>query len=162
MTAMLARTWKTVEGKRVDNPVETIPAALAGLKVVHIGTDSQQHGMVTEFVTVIVVLDPGRGGRAFYTSERVPRIKSLRERLLKEVWMSVSTALEVNEFIGDASKLQVHVDVNPDTEFKSSQYIQELVGMVVSQGFVALTKPDAWAAMHVADHVVKHKVIGRQ
>lgn len=160
-TTMLARQWKTVEGAKVENLQATLAEAFKGVRVVHIGTDSQQDGQKTQFVTVIVVHNPGKGGRAFYTVESVPRIKSLRERLLKEVWSSVMVALEVNEMISSESELTVHVDANPNTKFKSSAYVKELTAMVVSQGFTALLKPDAWAAMHVADHVVKRKVIGR-
>ena len=38
---------------------------------------------------------------------------------------------------------------------KSSAYVQELVGLVVGQGFKALIKPESWAATHAADHVVR-------
>ena len=38
---------------------------------------------------------------------------------------------------------------------RSSAYVQELVGLVVGQGFKALIKPDSWAASHAADHVVR-------
>ena len=34
-------------------------------------------------------------------------------------------------------------------------YVQELVGLVVGQGFKALIKPESWAASHAADHVVR-------
>ncbi len=161
METMLGRRWKTVDGTRVPDPLEAIPAALTGLKTVYVGTDSQQDGQKTQFVTVVVILEPRRGGRAFYTVESVPRIKSLRERLLKEVWMSVQLAIEISPFVNEASELEVHVDANTNTKFKSSAYVKELTSMVVSQGFNCKLKPDAWAAMHVADHVVKHKVIGR-
>ena len=97
----------------------------------------------------------------FYTVESVPRIKSLRERLLKEVWMSVQLALEVSPYLAEESKMEVHVDANPNTKFKSSAYVKELTSLVVSQGFACTLKPDAFAAMHVADHVVKYHVIGR-
>lgn len=160
-TGMLGRQWKTIEGKRIVQPIPELTEALRGIKVVHIGTDSQQDGQLTRFVTVIVIHTPTKGGRALYTVESVKRIHSLRERLLKEVWMSVATALEVNGMIGADSELLVHVDANPNTKFKSSQHVKELAAMVVSQGFNVVLKPEAWAAMHVADHVVKYKVIGR-
>ncbi len=157
---MLERAWKTGEDKRLKDPKVEIPAALFGSHDIHVGTDSQQAGQWTEFVTVIVVLDPGKGGRVFYTREKTLRIKSLRERLLKEVWLSVSTAIELLEFV-KAEQMQIHVDANPDTQFKSSSVVKEAAAMVMSQGLTVLTKPDAWAAMHVADHVVKYKVLGR-
>jgi predicted RNase H-related nuclease YkuK (DUF458 family) len=161
MGEMLSKTWKTIEGKKITQAVPVIEEALAENYEIHIGCDSQQNGLYTEYVTVIAILNKGHGGRALYYTERVPRIKSLRERLLKEVWASVNVALEVTEIIGDASKLQVHIDVNPLVDFRSSDYIKELTAMVVSQGFTCKTKPDAWAATHAADHVVKYKVIGR-
>jgi hypothetical protein len=37
----------------------------------------------------------------------------------------------------------------------SSKYVQELVGLVVGQGFAVRIKPDAWCAAHAADHVVR-------
>jgi len=161
MDSMLARTWKTVDGTKIKDVYATMAAALQGLRVVYIGTDSQQDGTRTQFVSVVVVHTPGNGGRAFYSVETVPRIRSLRERLLKEVWLSVATALEVNPMLAEESELEVHVDANPNTKFKSSAYVKDLASMVVSQGFRCKLKPDAWAAMHVADHVVKYKVIGR-
>lgn len=161
MDSMLMRQWKTVEGKRVENIYAALQEAFQGIRTIYIGTDSQQDGTKTQFVTVIVIHDPGHGGRAFYTKESVPRIKSLRERLLKEVWLSVMTGIEVDPMISEDSTLEIHVDANPNTKFKSSAYVKELAAMVVSQGFTAVLKPEAWAAMHVADHVVKYKVIGR-
>lgn len=161
METMFGRQWKTVEGKKVVDLIAELNASLRGIRTVYIGTDSQQDGMKTQFVTVIVIHDPGHGGRAFYTKETVPRVKSLRERLLKEVWMSVATALELSPMVSEDSILEVHVDANPNTKFKSSAYVKELTSMVVSQGFSCKLKPEAWAAMHVADHVVKYKVIGR-
>lgn len=158
---MLSRTWMTIDGKKIPDIAVALRDVFQGAKIVHLGTDSQQDGKVTQFVTVIVVHDPGKGGRAFYSTETVPRIKSLRERLLKEVWLSVALALDVHSMISAESELLVHVDANPDTKFKSSAYVKELAAMVVSQGFRAVLKPEAWAAMHVADHVVKNVVIGR-
>ena len=161
MDTMLGRQWKTVNGAKVKDTYAELSEALQGQRPVYIGTDSQQDGTRTQFVTVIVVHQPTKGGRVFYTTEAVPRIKSLRERLLKEVWLSVATALEVNPMLAEESELEVHVDANPNTKFKSSQYVKELASMVVSQGFKAVLKPDGWAAAHAADHVVKYKVIGR-
>lgn len=159
---MLEKTWKTIEGRRVKNLLEEFQLAIkeAGDTEVHVGTDSQQAGKFTEFVTVMAVLDKGKGGRVFYTREKVDRVKNLRERLMKEVWLSVTTGLEINEYVPNKDSLLIHVDANPDLHFKSSAYIKELTAMVVSQGFRHILKPDAWVASHVADHIVKHKVLG--
>jgi predicted RNase H-related nuclease YkuK (DUF458 family) len=161
METMLGKTWKTIEGNNIPDIQASLAEAFQGVKVVYIGTDSQQDGLSTQFVTVIVIRTPSKGARAFYTKETIKRIHPLRERLLHEVWMSVATAIEVNPMISAESEMEVHIDANPDTRFRSSKYIKELTSMVVSQGFTAMIKPEAWAAMHVADHVVKYKVIGR-
>jgi predicted RNase H-related nuclease YkuK (DUF458 family) len=158
---MIEKTWKTMEGKKISSLLDTLKELTTDKnKIVHIGSDSQQSGKMTEFVTVVVVLEPGKGGRAFYAREKVSRVKSLRERLMREVMMSVTIGIELNEVIPDATDLTIHIDANPDVRFKSSNYVQELVGMVVSQGFKSLVKPDSWCASHTADHIVKHKVLG--
>jgi len=160
--SMLERKWKTIEGVRVDDVKGTLAEMLReGGKEVHIGTDSQQAAQATEFVTVVVVLTPGHGGRAIYTREKVFRVRSLRERLMKEVWFSVSMGLELNEAIPTTTGLTVHIDANPDVRFRSSDFVKELTSMVVSQGFKSLLKPDSWAASHAADHVIKTNILGK-
>lgn len=157
---MLERTWKTIEGETQDVAAVLTELSKGPAREIHIGSDSQQNGKWTELVTVIAVLEPGKGGRASYTRERLPRIKSLRERLMREVWSSVTAAIQVNGIIPEFWNMTVHIDANPNLRFKSSAYIKELTAMVVSQGFKAVLKPEAWCASHTADHVVKHKVMG--
>lgn len=167
---MLERRWRTLGGETVDDmPAALLTELSQGGREVHIGTDSQQNGnRGTEYVTVLVVLTPGKGGRVFYCRERVPRIRSLRERLHREVWMSTELGMELTQTtdIGgfaliDGNELTIHIDANPNPRFKSSEYVQELAGLVVGQGFRVMLKPDSWTATHVADHVVKHEVMGR-
>jgi predicted RNase H-related nuclease YkuK (DUF458 family) len=157
---MLTRTWKKMQTKEVINlRSELQKLVTTSDRVVHIGTDSQNSGQFTEYITVVVVLNPGKGGCAFYTRERVPRIKSLRERLMKEVWMSVELGLELNGDIPSTTDLTIHIDANPDVRFKSSTCVQEMVGLVVGQGFKHLLKPDSWAATHAADHIIKSIIL---
>lgn len=161
--SMIEKKWKTIDGKPVTDILSLIKETLAtGTREIHIGSDSQQSGQFTEYVSVIVLLEKGKGGRAFYSQERVTRVKSLRERLLKEVWMSVNLGLELNAHMGEDTGLTVHVDANPNLKFRSSDHVKELTAMVVSQGFKTLLKPDSWAASHLADHVVKTRVVGRR
>lgn len=145
--------WRTISEQKIPDIVEFVKEAAAKGEIVHIGTDSLQTGRFTQFVTVVAVLNPGKGGRAAYSREVVPRINSLRERLLKEVWKSVELGLELHPHVpGD---LTIHIDANPVVTHKSSAYIQELTGMVVGNGFKAFIKPDSWCATHAADHVVR-------
>jgi uncharacterized protein len=145
--------WKTLNEARIADIQEFVRQASRDGQAVHVGTDSQQSGRSTRFVTVVVILTPGKGGRVAYRRQAVPRITSLRERLLKEVWESVDLGLRLSPIVqGD---LTVHIDANPVVAHKSSLYVQELVGLVVGQGFKALIKPESWAATHAADHVVR-------
>ena len=145
--------WKTLQGTPIDDIVHWVKVSTQHGQVVHVGTDSLQTGRWTQFVTVIVILNPPHGGRVAYVREVVPRISSLRQRLMKEVWMSVELAMQ----LPPQPELTVHVDANAQEKYMSSKYLQELVGMVVGQGFKALWKPESWAATHAADHVVRHK-----
>lgn len=145
--------WKTLGETKIPDILQFVAAASKDGQAVHIGTDSQQTGRLTQFVTVVVILTPTKGGRVAYRRDVVPRVASLRERLLKEVWKSVDLALQFTSIVpGD---LTVHIDANPVVAHKSSAYVQELVGLVVGQGFKALIKPESWAASHAADHVVR-------
>ena len=145
--------WKTLGEIKIPDILQFVTEASRDGQAVHIGTDSQQAGRHTQFVTVVVILTPRKGGRVAYRRDVVPRITSLRERLLKEVWKSVDLGLQLTSIV--TGELTVHIDATPVVAHKSSAYVQELVGLVVGQGFKALIKPESWAASHAADHVVR-------
>ena len=147
--------WKTLDEVRIPDILQFVQDASRAGQEVHIGTDSLQAGRFTQFVTVVVILTPMKGGRVAYRRAVVPRITSLRERLLKEVWKSVDLGLQFSPIV--EGHLTVHIDANPVVAHKSSAYVQELVGLVVGQGFKALIKPESWAASHTADHVVRRQ-----
>jgi predicted RNase H-related nuclease YkuK (DUF458 family) len=113
-----------------------------------------------EFVTVVCVLNPGKGGRVFYTRRFDRKDLSLFEKLSSETWFSLELALEMNDVFDlplEQKKIWVHVDANPDTRYGSSDYVKQLAGMVAGSGFPVLVKPNAWCASHVADFAVKNK-----
>src|SRR5262245_35759701 len=145
--------WKTLSEDRIADILQFVADASRDGQAVHVGTDSLQSGRFTQFVTVVVILTPRKGGRVAYRRMVVPRITSLRERLLKEVWESVDLGLQFSPIV--KGELTVHIDANPVATHKSSQYVQELIGLVGGQGFKAAIKPDSWAATHAADHVVR-------
>lgn len=168
---MIEKKWRTLHGQTVDlrseleREIDVYPDA-----EVHLGSDSQQVGQSTEYVTVCVVHRPSKGGRVFFCRERVPRIRDLRERLWNEVWRSTELAMELTtqpDIVNCRASQSivvaaVHIDANVDPQHKSSRHVEELVGLVMGQGFRAIVKPEAWAASHAADHAVKHKNDGRK
>ncbi len=153
-----ARTWKTLGTRKAENLLEWVKANVKEGQVVHVGTDSLQTSRAgkryTQFVTVLIVLTPSKGGRVIYSRELVPEIKALRQRLMAEVWRSMEVALSIQDLV--PGTLSIHIDANPKEKYNSSKYVQELVGMVVGNGFSAVIKPDSWAATHAADFIVRH------
>jgi predicted RNase H-related nuclease YkuK (DUF458 family) len=145
--------WKTLTGVPIEDVVAFVQANSREGQAVHVGTDSLQLARHTRFVTVVAILTPGRGGRAIWRRQVRPRIVSLRERLLNEVWLSVELGLRLSPVV--PGPLSVHIDANPVETHRSSLYVQELVGLVVSQGFRAVIKPESWAASRAADRMVR-------
>jgi predicted RNase H-related nuclease YkuK (DUF458 family) len=150
----MKHAWLTLSEQVVPDIVEFVAQAARNGEIVHVGTDSLQTGRYTQFVTVVAVLNPPKGGRAAYVREVVPRITSLRERLWSEVWRSTEVAMKLSPQV--SSELTVHIDANSQERYASSRWVQELVGLAVGQGFRAVIKPDSWCASHASDHIVRH------
>lgn len=146
--------WRTLTEEPIEDIAAFVLEATRNGRIVHVGTDSLQTGRYTQFCTVVAILNPGKGGRAAYVREVVPRMSSLRERLFKEAWLSVQVGMELSRVV--KGELTVHVDANPDEKHMSSRYVQELVGLVVSQGFAVKIKPESWCASHAADNIVRN------
>ena len=132
--------------------------------IVHIGTDAQAVANdKADFVTVVCVhaMDESRAvtSRVLYWKDRKVPFHSLWEKLYGETWRSLQVAMKLEKHFGSdfGQKILVHVDANPDPVYKSSNYVKQLAGMVVGYGFKHILKPDAWAASHAADHIVKRK-----
>ena len=152
--------WWTLSGVQVFDVMRVVEQLLSEGRVVHIGTDAQKSSRRMEFVTVVCVLNPGKGGRVFYTRRFEHKEMSLYDKLSTETWLSLELALKMNQDFDlamEQKQIWVHVDANPDTRYDSSNYVQQLAGMVAGSGFPVLVKPDAWCASHVADFAVKNK-----
>jgi predicted RNase H-related nuclease YkuK (DUF458 family) len=152
--------WWTLSGVEMLDMMGVVEGLMRGGHVVHIGTDAQKSARHMEFVTVVCVLNPGKGGRVFYTRRFDRKDLSLFEKLSSETWFSLELALAMNDVFDlplEQKKIWVHVDANPDTRYDSSDYVKQLAGMVAGSGFPVLVKPNAWCASHVADFAVKNK-----
>ncbi|MEK7193209.1 MAG: ribonuclease H-like YkuK family protein [Patescibacteria group bacterium] len=128
---------------------------------VTIGTDSErlQDGRA-DFVTAIVVHRVGNGGRYFWRRLELGKFHTLRDRIIKEVLMSLEVAKKVllllEEKVRAESDLEwefeVHADIGENGETKVM--IQEVVGMIRAYNFEPKTKPSSYAASNVADRHV--------
>ena len=123
----------------------------------YVGTDSQVHRDKKSvlYATCIVLYRKGKGGTMYISKNFEPHISSLRQRLTKEVWKSLDTSFNLLKFLPKNTEIVVHIDSNKSRKHKSGNYTEELVGMVVGQGFKYKIKPDAWAAQSVADRFSK-------
>jgi len=159
-TEVSAGRWWTLGGAEMLDMMSTVEQLMDLGRVVHIGTDAQKSMRRMEFVSVVCVLNPGKGGRVFYTRQFAKKEMSLFDKLSMETWMSLELALRMNaefDLPEEKKRIWVHVDANPDTRYDSSNYVKQLAGMVAGSGFPVLVKPDAWCASHVADFAVKNK-----
>ncbi len=127
-----------------------------------IGTDSHEKkslgkdGSTINLVTAILIHRKGFGGKYFWRKEQQKNIHSLRDKIYRETLTSLTFAsifvpLFKKTLNGSAPKynLEIHVDVGEHGDTR--EMIKEVVGMVTGNGYVAKTKPDAYAASYVAD-----------
>ena len=148
--------WHSLSGRPVPSIIDAVRALTGDAdRVIHIGTDSKHRGEFTDFVTAVVVLEPGRGGRAFYQKVRLPRMEALVRRLLHEAQLSIEVAECVDSALPQSVVL--HMDANRGREHRSAAYAKMLAGLGMGCGFQVLLKPDAWCATNVADYVVRGK-----
>jgi len=130
-----------------------------------IGSDSEGHNEeMVDFVTAIVVHRVGNGGRYFWRRIELPKFYTLRDRIIKEVLLSLEVAKEVltalkqrPEFSAESGPalgwdFEIHVDIGENGQTKSM--MQEVIGMVRAYNFEARTKPESYAATKVADRHV--------
>jgi predicted RNase H-related nuclease YkuK (DUF458 family) len=123
-----------------------------------IGTDSKSgkpdSKTLIDFVTAIVIHRKGKGGRYFWQKNRVAKIASLRDKIYTETLFSIKLAERMvpdltKKLNGERYKLEIHIDVGDVGPTR--EMIQEVVGMVNGNGFVAKTKPESYGAFVVAD-----------
>lgn len=120
---------------------------------IYVGCDSRQSGRNTIFVTVVVVHHDGnKGAKVFPFIETVPRIKSLKWRLIQETHYATYKALEIKESVGDRA-FYVHLDYHPSDKHKSNTVVREAIGFVMGQGLDYELKPHAHAASSAADYL---------
>lgn len=123
-----------------------------------IGTDSQRLASHNaDFVTAVVVHRLGNGGRYFWRRVELGKFHTLRDRIIKEVLLSIDVARGVLSELKKHPQytnwdFEVHADIGENGETKT--LIQEVVGMIRANNFEAKTKPDSYAATKVADRHV--------
>jgi predicted RNase H-related nuclease YkuK (DUF458 family) len=124
---------------------------------VTIGTDS---GLLSsknaDFVTAIVVHRIGNGGRYFWRRFELGKFHTLRDRIIREVLVSLDVAKEILTALKKTElpefEFEIHADVGMNGP--TNAVIQEVMGMIRAHNFEARMKPDSYAASNVADRHV--------
>jgi uncharacterized protein len=124
---------------------------------VTIGTDSQAISAGSpDFVTAVVVHRVGNGGRYFWRRAKLSKFHTLRDRIIREVIISLDIAKEIlaelKEKTSSAFDFEIHADIGENGPTKAM--LQEVVGMIRAHNFEPKTKPDSYAATSVADRLV--------
>jgi len=118
-----------------------------------IGTDSSTTLDRLDIVSAIVLHRVGRGGRYFWARRRERKPQSLRQQIWREAWLSFELAQHLIERLSSLSflrfNLEIHVDIGENG--KTKEMIDEVVGMIIANGFSVRIKPHAYAASSVAD-----------
>ena len=78
----------------------------------------------------------------------------MKIRLLKETELAISVADFLSRHVG-IENIHVHLDINPNKKFKSSQVFTSATSWVKSQGYSCVVKPDSWASSWLADAYAK-------
>jgi len=118
-----------------------------------IGTDSSTGADHLDLVSAIVLHTVGRGGRYFWTRHRERRSPSLRQQIWREAWLSFELAQHVISELGSLSLLQFNLEIHVDigANGRTKELIDEVVGMIIGNGFAVRIKPHAYAASAAAD-----------
>lgn len=122
---------------------------------IYIGCDSQHRKFKTIFgLAVVLHIDSCKGGRMFVETSSMKKMTSLRQKLLKEVELAVTGALQIIDIVGKR-KFELHLDVSSDPKNASSIICKEAIGYVTAQGLDCVIKPNAFVATHCADHIAR-------
>ncbi|WP_298901230.1 ribonuclease H-like YkuK family protein [uncultured Psychroserpens sp.] len=159
---IVQQKWRNFSGKIYNQPItELIESAIvkeqnAGYRLkVCVGSDSQAYKSHIEYATVIVVLREGKGGFMFMRNYKGTKHIGIKERMLKEVTMSVEVAYTICDILDKYDvALEVHADINTDPKFQSNVALKDAMGYILGMGFVFKAKPHAFASSSCADKVV--------
>ena len=118
--------------------------------------DSEKFTSTISLVTAILIHRKGFGGKYFWRRQEQKNIHSLREKIYAETMISLTFAsifvpLFKKTLNGSAPSynLEIHVDIGEHGDTRNM--IKEIVGLVSGNGYIAKTKPYAYAASYVAD-----------
>jgi len=145
------KRFRTVEGQYVDVVEHTLDIMKKHPNMkVHIGTDSQNLGIETSFVTAIAYRFGIRGAHYIFTKEKIPLVRDTFSRLFDEC----TRTIEVAQWFSDKINVVVEIDMdyNQDEFTVSHKLIGATRGWALSLGYKVNVKPDIQIATKAADY----------
>ena len=129
---------------------------------IYLGADSERISkrgtwIAEYYVTVVVHLDGKHGCKIFGYVEQERDYDQRRDkpalRLMGEVYKVAQLFNELSDVLQDRY-VEVHLDINPDDRYASSQVISQAIGYIKGTcNLQAQVKPRAFAASYAADRL---------
>ena len=117
---------------------------------VYVGCDSKYYSSGTKFAIAIAVYH-NPCVTYWYTKEKDFKVsREIPHRLWAEVEKAMEVAHKIRSVLPNVN-IEVHCDINSDTQFPSSKLNSGARGYVQGCGYTYKNKPDAWCATGCAD-----------
>lgn len=153
----MEKYFRTKKGERVNIVEHTVEQLNLWPSLrIYIGTDAQDYGKITNFVTCIVYRYGKRGSHFLYFREKVPIIRDIYSRLYTEGTRTIDAALLLTEEL-PISIEALEFDYADVAKTKSTPVINALRGWVKGLNMNASFKSGEQIATKAADHVCRHE-----
>lgn len=123
---------------------------------IYFGADSKQYSKAgtqyVSYVTVVVIHHASSKGAQLFRAWHIQKdTGDLWTRLMREVQDTIAVCEEVIPYVGDRF-VEVHLDLNPNENYASSQVVKAAAGWVRGVlGIEPKLKPESFIASSVAD-----------
>lgn len=150
--------FKTEEDERVNVIEHTLQQIekWSNLKI-YLGTDSQDYGKITRYVTTVVYRYGKRGADYVYYRQEVDKVKDMFTRLYQEGSMTIETAQMIDSEI-PVSFAALEFDYNQVPKWASNKLISSIGGWVKGLNYNAVFKntgDNIMIATKAADHICR-------
>jgi predicted RNase H-related nuclease YkuK (DUF458 family) len=152
----MEKYFKTQSGERVNVVEHTLEQIQKWPNLrIYVGTDSQDYGKITRFVTCVCYRYGHRGAHFIYLKEEVPTIRDVFSRLFTEGVRTIDAAQLITEEIPIAIEA-LEFDYSNIKKTRSTPVVQQLSGWVKGLIMKASFKSGEQLATKAADHICRH------
>ena len=146
--------WKEVNASDVTN--EDFLSIMRNYSemgmTLYVGTDSMLYSTYCTFSCIVAVHSNDLRIANYYFQKqkiRENKFKTLENKILKEIELSINTAIFLRQNIPKAN-IEVHIDIGDTIKNATRHLVDNAKGWVKGMGFEVKIKPDSWASS-VAD-----------